>query len=241
MDPSARVTVVNGPEDYVVVQWPPAKRRVCFRAGPALAVCLETGAPVEPRSTYPLAPIAFKERARRGIAEKAAIEELVGMVARLRLHDAVDVDMLDAEDAAPQAGDEDDEEDEDDDVDATDGHHGTVDAPPAAPSFYHQDRAVAVHRREAESRARRLAVRAIKRGYLDFGFYVCTKGSRMHARLLFCWEKYKATVKVRSYLGDERRFAVVGGQEAVSQWRWYAEYATAMSAVRTMGMRVTRE
>ncbi|UNI23024.1 hypothetical protein JDV02_008867 [Purpureocillium takamizusanense] len=222
-------------------------RRVCFKKGPELAVCLETGAPVAPLSMRPDARALFTERAKDKAAFDAAMRQLTKRFARLRLDDgspdvdmvdataaaAVDAEMLDA--ALPQGGgggagaaaDADEDEDEDEDAAAQRRGGMVVDAEAAR-----EDMIIRRRVQLAVKKARALSRDSIADGCLDFAFHVCRGGSKLHRRLLGCWDKYRYSTKIGTYNGDERRYAVAGDEAAVTHLAWYAEYTTAMSAQR---------
>ncbi|OAQ78147.1 hypothetical protein VFPFJ_10179 [Purpureocillium lilacinum] len=199
-------------------------RRVAFADGPEIAVCLETGESVAPRSTHEFSRDLFLERANDKAATEAAVKMLADKMARLRLEDSPDVEMYDVANAC--------QEDADADADAY-GADGSSLAGSEDPSFAKQDKTVRRRVQDAENRALRLSARAVTNGWLDFALYVCRTGSRMHKNLLALQVKYGDSGRIGSYGGDEMSFAISGGKGVVSQLPWYTDYTTAMSAERT--------
>jgi len=199
-------------------------RRVTFADGPEMAVCLETGESVAPRSTHEFSRDLFLERANDKAATEAAVKMLADKMALLRLEDSPDVEMYDVANAC--------QEDADADADAYAADGSSV-AGSEDPSFAKQDKTVRRRVQDAENRALRLSARAVTNGWLDFALYVCRTGSRMHKNLLALQVKYGDIGKIGSYGGDEMPFAISGGKGVVSQLPWYTDYTTAMSAERT--------
>ncbi|KAL3958272.1 hypothetical protein ACCO45_006434 [Purpureocillium lilacinum] len=223
-------------------------RRVAFADGPEIAVCLETGESVAPRSTHEFSRDLFLERANDKAATEAAVKMLADKMARLRLEDSPDVEMYDVANAC--------QEDADADAD------GSSLAGSEDPSFAKQDKTVRRRVQDAENRALRLSARAVTNGWLDFALYVCRTGSRMHKNLLALQVKYGDSGRIGSYGGDEmpfaisggkgsnkmgsygveeRQFAMVEGKGVMNQSTWYTEGTTALSTQRTVEVRGEEE
>ncbi|KND88348.1 Fumarate hydratase, mitochondrial [Tolypocladium ophioglossoides CBS 100239] len=83
-------------------------------------------------------------------------------------------------------------------------------------------------RHNADARSRT----AIKRGYMDFAYYVCKWRSKQHRTLCAVQVKFEK-LPFGSFEGPEREHAMDGGEELVSLSRWYHGIATAMSEPRT--------
>ena len=138
-------------------------RRVTFADGPEMAVCLETGESVAPRSTHEFSRDLFLERANDKAATEAAVKMLADKMALLRLEDSPDVEMYDVANAC--------QEDADADADAYAADGSSV-AGSEDPSFAKQDKTVRRRVQDAENRALRLSARAVTNGWLDFALYV---------------------------------------------------------------------